>query len=177
MAGRFNVRQVVGMTFLEISLGVSVVLVALFVWLGVRTRRMTLIKVEGCTIMIRDDGDITSIVYREPSGDSVTVEAYWVSRKNPRKMNVEFPSTLSFGEVLSPSPSGEVTQLGIPKTRSLPTPLPESKVAEIRERISQGLTKLKILHDFVRPQLSGWTSIEDGKEIYHGTDGVIQDRD
>jgi len=165
------------MIFLKVVAGMALALFVLFVWVGIRIKRTTIAKLKDCTVKVRHDRDTTWIVYREPSGDTVTVEAYWVSRKNPRKMRVEFPSTLSFAEAPPPPSSGDIAQLNVPEKHSSPPLLPESKVDEIRERISQGLTKLEILHDFVRPQLSGWTSIEDGKEIYHGTDGVVQDLD
>jgi hypothetical protein len=152
---------------MEITLSVILLIVLLLVFLLVRIRHKTTVAIDGYTIKLRRDRDFAWIVYREPSGRSLTLEAHdWLGPGNKPELLVDFPSEIAFYEEELPPVRGGTMKLDIP---GAPSPLLSKEEASlVQERISEGLTRLKIQHEFARPRQSGWTSFEDGKEIYHG---------
>ncbi|HSS96163.1 MAG TPA: hypothetical protein VLK33_04005 [Terriglobales bacterium] len=108
--------------------------------------------------------------YIEPSGRTLTFDAYWRSPQKDRTvvLDVAFPAELAVPENDEPRKHEAIERLGIPKTPSVQTQIPSTRRDEIKDRVSRGLKKLTIAHAFVSPQRFGWTSFEDGKEIYHG---------
>lgn len=148
-------------------------LLGLYLWLRFWVERKTATKIDGYTIKIHQGREDAWIVYSEPSGRNVTFDVYWERRNTPPKLRVEFPSTFSLTDAGSPVRPSQLTQVEIPDAHSAPTQLSPIEVGQVKERISQALTKRSIEHEFVRPQRSGWTSFENGKEIYHGGPGTI----
>jgi hypothetical protein len=125
------------------------------------------IEIDGATIQLREMWkDVAFVEYSEPLRQTLTFEAYWITKGDANVLRVEFPVELSFDEGRQPRKQETIEHLDIPDTPSERL-LPKQR-AEVKNRVSQGLTKLKIAHEFVAPQRSGWTSFEDGKEIYHG---------
>jgi hypothetical protein len=92
-------------------------------------------------------------------------------------MLVEFPDTLSFADTPSPVDPRDLTRIEIPDRHSAPAQLSPQEAERVKERLSRALAQLNIQYEFVRPQRSGWTSFEDGKEIYHGGAGTIDVND
>jgi hypothetical protein len=156
---------------MKILLSVVLTIFALYQWEQIRWRRRTSSKVDGCTLWLREDRDIAWLVYSEPSGKMLTFEVHRSGRRKNEPMLVDFPSILPVPELPQRKLDGQLVRLEIPDTHS--SQLSQAEADLVRERISRGLTQLKIPHEFVRPQLSGWTSFEDGNEIYRGGPGVI----
>lgn len=152
---------------MEITVIVVLLIVLLFVFLLVRMRRKTTVKIDGYTIKLCRDRDFVWIVYREPSGRTLTLEAHdWRGPENQPRMLVDFPFEIAFCTDKLPQVKYGTWKLEIPDTPS--SPISGQEATKVQERISEGLTRLKIQHEFTRPKRSGWTSFEGGKEIYHG---------
>jgi hypothetical protein len=151
---------------MEIILSLALLIAVLLVFLLVRMRRKTAVTIDGYTIKFLRGRDFAWVVYREPSGRTLTLEAHdWLGPGNKPEVLVDFPSEITFWEESHPVNSGTM-KLDIPDTRS--SPISKDKAILVQERISAGLTRLNIQHEFASPRRSGWTSFEDGREIYHG---------
>jgi hypothetical protein len=154
------------MTVLLSTAGATLIL---FCLLMIFLRQRTVAKIDGCTIKFRGMREEATIYYCEPSGRTLTFDAYWSSPKNREVvLQVEFPVVLSVPEVGQPREQESIERLEIPEIPSVRTQLSSTQRDEIKGRVSRALTKLKITHTFVAPQQFGWTSFEHGKEIYHG---------
>jgi hypothetical protein len=152
---------------MEIALIVVLTIVLLIVFPLALMRRKTTATIDGYTVKLRRDRDFAWVVYREPSGRTLTLEAHdWLGPGNKPKVLVDFPSEIAFSEKESPPVRDGATKVDIPATPS--SAMSERDTTQVQRRISEGLTRLKIQHEFTRPRRSGWTSFEDGKEIYHG---------
>ena len=145
-----------------LSLALVVLLLGASVW---ASRRRTATTIDGYTIKLRRDREFVWVVYREPSGRVLTLEAHSQDRE-PSKLWVDLPSEIALYEREPPLLGARTPKLDQPGTT--PASVGSEEATQIRERISQGLTRMKIQHEFVRPMRSGWTSFENGKEIYHG---------
>jgi hypothetical protein len=152
---------------MEIALSVVLLIALLLIFLLVQMRRKTTVTIDGCTIEFHLDRDFVWVVYSEPSGRTLTLEAHdWQGPGNQPEVLVDFPSEISFnGEESNPVKNG-TTKLDVSNTPS--SPISKEQAILVQGRISAGLTRLKIQHKFARPKRSGWTSFEEGKEIYHG---------
>ena len=156
---------------MQIFSGVIVLLFGLYLWLRL-LRRKTIAEVEGCTIEVHRGVETGWIVYREPSGGSITLDAHLEFRGRPRKISIEFPALLMREELSPISPWYGGSQSGILDGSVSRTAPSEVLANEVRDRISRGLAKLKIACEFAPP--SGWKSFENGKQIDHGGPGVIR---
>jgi hypothetical protein len=151
---------------MDIALIVVLLIVLLPVFLLIRMRRKTTVTIDGYTIKVHRDRDFAWIVYREPSGRTLTFEAHdWLGPGNKPKLLVDFPPEMAFSEELPALKDGAM-KLDIPVTPT--SAISEQEATQVQKRISEGLTRLKIQYEFTRPKRSGWTSFEDGKEIYRG---------
>jgi hypothetical protein len=137
----------------------------MFAFLWVSLRRRTAVTIDGYTVKLRRDREFIWIVYCEPSGRTLTLDAHPQGRENPQLL-IDFPSDIAFYQREAPPLKSAAMKLDIPDAPS--SPVDAKEAIRVQGRISQGLTRLKIQHEFVRPMRSGWTSFEDGKEIYHG---------
>jgi len=129
--------------------------------------RKTTVTIDSYTIKLRRDGDFAWIVYRASAGRTLTFEAHdWMGPGNQPRLLVDFPSEIAFCEEELPPVKDGTIKLNIPTTPS--SPISEREAIQVQKRISEGLTRLKIQYEFTHPKRSGWTSFEDGREIYHG---------
>ena len=145
------------------------VALAVFCSLVLVIRQSGVTRVDGCTIKLRGIREGHWLEYVEPSGRTFTFDAYWSRPKDAMAtLEVEFPSELSITEGETPRTQEVIQGLTIPETPNEWRQIPTTQMDEIRDRVSRALTTLGVAHKFVRPMKSGWTSFEDGKEIYHG---------
>jgi hypothetical protein len=133
--------------------------------LGLKARRRTEASIDGCTIKFSRDRDFAWVSYREPSGRTLTLDAYPSRHGDQRSLWVEFPAEVVFWEGVFPS---EHPTANFNISVSPGQPIPEEEADLVRRRISGGLTRMKIPHEFISARRSGWTSFENGKEVYHG---------
>ncbi len=132
-------------------------------------RRENVARVDGCTIKVRGMWEDAFVEYSEPCGRKFTFDAYWSRPKGGKvTLQIEFPAELSviLNETIRTQEA--IERLAIPGTPGVWRQIPSTQKDEIRDRLSRAMTKLVIAHEFIRPQKFGWTSFEDGKEIYHG---------
>jgi hypothetical protein len=141
----------------------TLILGTFFLWY--RIRRKTSVTVDGCTIRFWRGRDFAWVMYREPSGRNLTLEAHPLRLGTQSSLLVEMPDQISFYEGKRPEDERATPGLNIPDTPS--SPVSKEETSLVRERISKGLNRMEIQYEFVRPRRSGWTSLEDGKEIYH----------
>lgn len=154
------------MTVLLIVIGVLLLLFCLFI-LFVNKRTIT--KIDGCSVEIRGKYEDAVVEYKEPSGQTLIFDAYWARPKRGKAtLEVEFPVELSVAESETTVAQEAIERLAIPEMPSVRKQIPSTQRDEIKDRVSRALKELDIPHEFIRPQRSGWTSFEDGKEIYHG---------
>ena len=152
------------MTKLLVVIGIAVLMLALRRIL--RTPK-EIAEIQGTTIQFRERWkDEAFVEYSEPLGQTLIFDAYWASKNNAKILRVEFPTELSVNDGKETPTKEAIMHLGIPDSPSVR--MSSMQRDEVKDRVSRGLTKLKIAHEFVSPQRSGWTSFEDGKEIYHG---------
>ena len=152
------------MTTLLFVIGITLFLL-FFLLVFLRQKYST--KVDKATIRFRQIWRESALVeYSEP-GLSLTFDAYWLSSSENGKniLRVEFPTELSVPESRQHKPNA-IERLDIPETPG--TRMSSTQQNEIKNKVSRALKDLKIVHEFLAPQRSGWTSFEDGKEIYHG---------
>jgi hypothetical protein len=152
---------------MEFTLSIVLLLVLLLVFLLVRTRRKTSVTIDGYTVKLWRDRDFVWIVYRDPSTRTLTLEAHdWLGPGNQPEALVDFPTEIAFCEGESSPVKGGAMKLDIQDARL--SRISEEEAIFVQERISAGLTRLKIRHEFTRPRRSGWSSFENGREIYQG---------
>jgi hypothetical protein len=126
-------------------------------------------KVDGTIIKIRRRyGNKAIVDYCEPSGIAFRFDAYWVSssQEGENVLRVEFPTELYIPEI-GERKQEAIERLDIPKTPSMQ--MSSTQRDEVKNKVSHALRNLKIAHEFLAPRRSGWTSFEDGKEIYRMT--------
>ena len=152
---------------MKISLIIVLLVVFVLYFALLRESHKTRVMVDGYTIKLRRDRDFVWIVYREPSGRALTLEAHdWRGPQNQPEVLIDFPEEIALYEADLPSVSSVTMELDIPDTPSLP--ISKEEAILVQKRISEGLTRLKIQHEFTPPRRTGWTSFEDCKEIYRG---------
>jgi hypothetical protein len=150
-----------------ITLIVALFAALMLIYIGARMYKRKLLVADSYTITLGRGRDIASLTYREPSGRTLTLEVHdWRGSQNQPLLLVDFPLEVVFYEDgLSLAREGPI-KLDIPDSPS--QPISEEEAARVKERISAWLTRLKIQHEFAPPRRDGWTSFENGKEIYRG---------
>jgi len=82
---------------MEITLIVVLPVVLLLTFLWLRMERKTTVTIDGYTIKLRRGREFAWIVYREPSGRTLTLEVHeCLGPGNQPQVLVEFPSEIAF---------------------------------------------------------------------------------
>jgi hypothetical protein len=152
---------------MEIALIIALLAALVVILVRVRTHNRKMFAADNYRITLGRGRDIAWITYREPSGRTLTLEAHdWRGSQNQPLLLVDIPPEIVFYKDESPPARSGPIGLDIPASPS--RPISKEEAARVKERISEWLTRSKIQHEFAPPRRDGWTSFENGREIYHG---------
>ncbi len=110
--------------------------------------------------------ELAGVLYREGAA-----EIYWSAERGSDSLLVRIPQDVSFALKVNADDSramtgGDLVALNLPRDIVEPADLAESRIREIKKRVSEALQDMKVRHSFLR---EGWTSFGDANEITEAT--------